>query len=259
MPVIPVLTILPLSATIIAGAFAIVLLNRYFTTRKRPHELMWGIAFMLFALGAGCQVFADAGGGWTPIIARLYYLTGAILNVGFLGVGTLYLLFSRRIANAGFVLVLLLSAVSIFVLFTVQVDASRLGDEAGWRAVTGFSDAPRWLAAIVNTLGTLLVAGGAIWSGVVFWRKRIMKGRMIGVFLLALGTIVVALGGTITGATGLHNHDYLYIAMVVGVVIMFVGYLQTIRPDLSTIRANTPAPENGKLPQPAQRTIPPGR
>ncbi len=237
MPVIPVLTILPLSATVIAGAFAIVLLNRYFATRRRPHELMWGVAFLLFALGAGCQVFADVGGGWTPLLARVYYLTGAILNVGFLGVGTLYLLAKGRIANLGFAAMLLLSAISIYVLFTVPVDAAQLGDDAGWRAVATLSAAPRWLAAISNTLGTLLVAGGAIWSGVVFWRKRIMKGRMIGVFLLALGTIIVALGGTITGATGLSNHDYLYIAMSVGAVIMFAGYLQTIRPEPSPNRA----------------------
>jgi len=93
------------------------------------------------------------------------------------------------------------------------------------------STAPRWLAIISNTLGTILVVGGAVWSGVVFWRKRIMKSRMVGVFLLAGGTLFVALGGTITGATGLRNHDYLYITMVIGILIMFAGYLQTIRPE----------------------------
>ncbi len=259
MPVIPVLTILPLSATVIAGAFAIVLLNRYLATRRRPHELMWGIAFLLFALGAGCQVFADVGNGWTPTLARVYYLTGAILNVGFLGVGTLYLLFSRHVANIGFAAMIILTVVSTYVLFTVPVDSAQLANEAGWKAVAAISNAPRWLAAICNTLGTILVAGGAIWSGVIFWRKRIMKARMIGVFLLALGTIVVALGGTVTGLTGLHNHDYLYIAMAVGAVIMFAGYLQTIRPDPSLAHSVMLAPENTKLVQPAQQSVPPGR
>jgi hypothetical protein len=58
---------------------------------------------------------------------------------------------------------------------------------------------------------------------------------MVGVFLLAAGTFIIALGGTITGATGLRNHDYLYLTMAVGVILMFVGYLQTIR--------STPAPQ----------------
>lgn len=231
MPVFPVLTFLPLSATILAGAFAIVLLNRYAATRRRPHELMWGIAFILFALGAACQVYADVNGVWSPLTARLYYLTGAILNVAFLGLGTMYLIFSRRVANTGFIVVLLLALFSAVVLFTVQVDQNTLRQEAGWKAVTTYSTMPRLLAIVSNSLGTLLVVGGALWSGLVFWRKRIMKSRMVGVFLLAGGTLFVALGGTITGATGLRNHDYLYITMVVGILIMFAGYLQTIRPE----------------------------
>ena len=231
MPVFPVLTFLPLSATILAGAFAIVLLNRYVSTRRRPHELMWGIAFILFAIGAACQVFADVNGAWSPVTAQLYYLTGAILNVAFLGLGTMYLVFPRRIANTGLLVVILLALVSAVLLFTGPVDQATLRQEAGWKAVTVLSTAPRWLAIISNTLGTILVVGGAVWSGVVFWRKRIMKSRMVGVFLLAGGTLFVALGGTITGATGLRNHDYLYITMVIGILTMFAGYLQTIRPE----------------------------
>ena len=231
MPEFPLLTALPLAATIIAGAFAIVIFNHYSGTRHRPHELIWGTAFVLFALAAACQVWADMNGAWSLFTARLYYLTGAILNVGFLGLGTLYLLFPRRVAHAGLAVMLILTVISVAVVFTVPVDAAVLREEAGWKAVTAFSTAPRWLAAISNTVGTVLVAGGALWSAYVFWRKRIMKHRMIGVLLLALGTLVVALGGTITGITGLRNHDYLYITMAIGVAIMFVGYLQTIRPE----------------------------
>ena len=243
MPVFPVLTILPMSATILAGAFAIVLLNRYFGTRRRPHELMWGIAFILFAIGAACQVLADVTGTWTPLVARVYYLTGAILNVGFLGLGTVYLIFSRRVANVSLAIMLALSAISFYVLFTVPVEPSLLAQEAGWKAVTGVSTAPRWLAAVTNTLGTVLVVGGALWSGIVFWRKRTQKHRMVGVFLLAGGTFIIALGGTITGLTGLRNHDYLYLTMVVGLIFMFVGYLQTVRPQ--------PIPQESRVLEPA--------
>jgi len=245
MPVFPVLTILPMSATIIAGAFAIVLLNRYFSNRRRPHELMWGIAFILFAIGAACQVLADVSGTWSPMVARIYYLTGAILNVGFLGLGTVYLIFSRRVANVSLAIMLALTAFSFYVLFTVPIDTSLLSQEAGWKAVASVSTTPRWLAAICSTIGTLLVVGGAIWSGIIFWRKRIQKHRMIGVFLLAGGTFIIALGGTITGLTGLRNHDYLYITMVVGLIVMFVGYLQTVRPTVAAQnRVFEPAPEH---------------
>ena len=163
--------------TIIGAAFAIVIFNHYFGTRRRPHELAWGVAFVLFALAAATQVIADGRGGWTEGLARVYYLTGAILNVAFLGLGTAYLLWSKRVANVALALVLLLSVVSVYVLFTVPVDGSKLADEAGWKAVASLSAAPRWLAAISNTLGTLLVVGGALWSGFIFWRKRIMNKR----------------------------------------------------------------------------------
>jgi hypothetical protein len=241
------LTILPLSVTIIGAAFAIVIFNHYFGTRRRPHELAWGVAFVLFAMAAGTQVIADVRGVWTEQLARVYYLTGAILNVSFLGLGTIYLLASKRVANVALALVLVLTAVSVYVLFTAPIDSSKLVDEAGWKAVAVVSPAPRWLAAISNTLGTILVVGGALWSGFVFWRQRIMKSRMVGVFLLAAGTFVIALGGTITGISGLHNHDYLYLTMAPGIVLMFVGYLQTIRPSPVT---------HGKVTQPAPDSRP---
>src|SRR5947208_12504313 len=101
------LTILPLSVTIIGAAFAIVIFNHYFGTRRRPHELVWGIAFVLFAVAAATQVIADLRGGWTEPLARTYYLTGAILNVALLGLGTVYLLFSRRTANIALAITLI--------------------------------------------------------------------------------------------------------------------------------------------------------
>lgn len=229
------LTILPLTVTIIGAAFAIVILNHYFATKHRPHELVWSVAFILFALAGAAQVLADLR-GWTPLEARFYYLAGAILNVAFLGVGTVYLIFPRRVANVALAITLAVTAISIYVIFTAPINQAILGQEAGWKAVA--IDAldpkkftlPRLLAAITNSIGTLLVVGGALWSGFVFWRKRIMKNRMIGVFLLALGTFIVALGGTVTSLTGLNNHDYLYLSMVIGVLVMFIGYLQTVRP-----------------------------
>jgi hypothetical protein len=229
-----------MTATVIAGAFAAILLNRYFSSRRRPHELMWGIAFLLFAFAAGCQLYADVKGDWTPFLARTYYLTGAILNVGFLGLGTLYLVASRRVANLGLIVMIFITTFSAFILFRAPIDAAVLATEAGWKAVTAYSPWPRVLAVIVNSVGTVLVIGGALWSAWIFWRKGVMKGRMIGVLLLAGGTLLIALGGTITGVTGLKNHDYLYITMAAGSIIMFAGYLQTIRPEASLAQAPVP-------------------
>lgn len=226
---------LPLSATVIAGAFAIVLLNRYFGTRRRPHELMWAIAFLLFGVGAACQVFADVSGGWTPLLARTFYLTGAILNVGFLALGTVYLMLRRSVANIVTAITLAAVAYATFAVYTAPVNASALTQSSfvDYKEFFSINVMPRILAAVFSGGGTIIVIGGALYSGIVFLRKRIMKERMVGVFLIALGTFLVALGGTIKGA--LRNDDYLYPTMVLGVLVMFVGYLQTVRPSPSPV------------------------
>lgn len=237
------LTIMPLSVTIIGAAFAIVILNHYFSTRRRPHELVWGIAFILFAIAAATQVVADLRGNWTPSLARTYYLTGAVLNVALLGLGTIYLLFSRRAANISLVITVLFTLVALFVLYTAPVDPSALtrSQAVDWKSAFAGSSGPGILAALGSGIGSVLVIGGALWSGITFYRKRIMKSRMIGVFLLAAGTFMIAAGGTLKGA--FHNDHFLYPTMALGVIAMFVGYLQTIRPNPVTQPA---------APQPAQ-------
>jgi len=225
------LTLLPLSVTIVGAIFAILLLNRYVTGKKRPHELIWGVAFLMFATAGACQVYADVAGTWSDFTARLYYLIGATLNVGFLGLGTIYLIMSRRAANIALGVMIVFSIVATVVMFTVPVDAAALHDVvAGYKAVRANSFLPPLFAALSNSIGTLLVVGGALWSAYIFWRKHIMKQRMIGVLLIAAGTFIVAIGGTLVGITG--NPDFNYIPMAVGVVVMFVGYLQSIRVSL---------------------------
>src|SRR5688500_12195828 len=113
---ITVLTILPLAATIIAAAFSIVILNHYFASRRSPHELVWSISFALFAVGAACQVYADVGGGWSPLSARIYYLTGPILTVALLGLGTVYILFGRKVRLGALAAVIILALVSVGVI-----------------------------------------------------------------------------------------------------------------------------------------------
>jgi hypothetical protein len=168
-------------------------------------------------------------GGWTPLTARLFYLFGAILNVGFLGLGTIYLLFSRRVANIALVVTLVLTAYAIYATFAAPLTMSALSNtqEVDWKLLFSVDIAPRILAGVFSGVGSIIVIAGALWSAYVFWRKRIMKERMIGLILLAVGTFTVAFGGTVKGL--LHNDDYLYPTMALGVILMFLGYLQTIR------------------------------
>jgi hypothetical protein len=182
----------------------------------------------MFAIAGACQVYVDIAGTWTDFTARTYYLFGATLNVALLGVGTIYLIMTRRVATVALGIVIAFSLVAAIILFAVPVDASKLHNvTSGYTAVKAYSFLPTLMAALSNSIGTLIVVGGALWSAYIFWRKRIMKERMIGVLLIALGTFIVAIGGSLVGITG--NPDFNYLPMAIGVTIMFVGYLQSIR------------------------------
>jgi hypothetical protein len=236
--------VLPALAAIISLACA-GLLGRDAKRRTTPDKIAWLIAFTLFSLAAAAEV-AGSLIGWSPLLVRGYYLAGAMLVVGFLGLGQLYLLAPDRIARIGPGLALFVTAVAVALLLETPVDSTRLAT-AGWHAL---ERGPILVAVTVtlNVLGTALVVGGAIYSAWQFWRRGIFRHRMIGCLLIAGGTLVVASGGTLTR---LGRPEYLYLAMAVGVSIIFAGYLETRRRETPVVRrpavAGAQAAGNGAL------------
>ena len=194
--------------------------------RPRPDMIAWAIAFALFAVAAGAEVAgSDALLGWSPALARVYYLTGAILVVGFLALGQLYLLAPERIASIAPGLTLLVTALAITLVWAAPIETDRLATD-GWEALER-GPALIVLAASVNSLGTLVIVGGLVVSAWRFWRQGIQRNRMVGCLLIAAGTLVVAAGGTLTR---FGQREYLYLAMSPGVALIFVGYVWTRRP-----------------------------
>jgi hypothetical protein len=47
--------------------------------RPRPDKVAWVIAFAIFAVAAGAEVVGSLA-GWSVLLARVYYLTGAGLG-----------------------------------------------------------------------------------------------------------------------------------------------------------------------------------
>src|SRR5688500_7558875 len=84
-------------ATLVAVAFAFSTFERWLARRRR-HELAWSVALGMFAAGAGA-LWWGASAGWDPVSFRLFYLFGAVLNVPFLALGTVYLLGDQRRAD----------------------------------------------------------------------------------------------------------------------------------------------------------------
>ncbi|MCC6313081.1 MAG: hypothetical protein IT337_03645 [Thermomicrobiales bacterium] len=225
----------PIIAMLIGAACA-ALVARDAMRRPKPDRIAWTIAFLLFAIAAGSEVLG-AVAGWSPALVRVYYLSGAVLVVGYLALGELYLLAPRRIARFGPGAALLVTALAATLVLDAPIDLERMATE-GWQAL---ERGPALIVATVtiNALGTVVLVGGALWSAWRFWRNGIFRHRMIGCVLIALGTLAVAMGGTLTR---FGQREYLYIAMAIGIVLIFWGYLETRRPDTAAASAIPAAP-----------------
>ena len=81
-------------ATAVATLFAQATGVRY-SRSKAPHQGAWTFALALFALASAALATA-ASTGWDRGTFRAFYLLGAVLNVPWLALGTVYLLARRR-------------------------------------------------------------------------------------------------------------------------------------------------------------------
>jgi hypothetical protein len=219
----PPVIALPATAALIAGLCA-ALVGRDALRRPSPERVIWMVAFFMFTVAAACEVIGSAV-GWTPALARVYYLTGAVLVVGLLALGELYLLLPSRLPSVTPGVSLLIVAVAATAVWSAPIDPARL-PTVGWQALERgpFLIA---LAATINAGGTVVLAGGALYSA---WKLRAAGGsarRAAGCVLIAVGTVVVALGGTVSR---FGRPEYLYLAMALGIAIIFCGVVLTRQP-----------------------------
>jgi hypothetical protein len=210
---------------LVAGLCAVLgrsTLRRYLA-RRRPHELVWSVTFLSFGLAAAAEVYGTLA-GWTVPLTYAYYLTGRSLSVGFLAVGTLYLLVPRPLATVALGVALIQTLSMAVLLLRVQPDPELIR-ELGWRAL-GKEGAVRAIAMAVNYLGTVIVVVGCAASAYGLWARGV-GGRAAGVLLIGLGTVVVAVGASLTA----RGEEYLYGGMALGLLVVYAGYrLANARP-----------------------------
>lgn len=201
------------AATVVAFAFALATFERWVSGR-RPQELAWAAALLLFTLGAA-SLWLGAALGWAPWSFRLFYLFGAIANVPVLALGSVYLV-SRRAGN------LVAGALAVGLGFAAGVMAiTPVGAIVATELPQG-SDVlvalPRILAAVCSAGGAVTVFAVAVWSIV---RRR----RVLGNALIALGTIILSTSGLLNSVLG--EMDAFAVTLTVGVAVLFAGFLAT--------------------------------
>ncbi|RCK77012.1 MAG: hypothetical protein ANABAC_3437 [Anaerolineae bacterium] len=232
---------LPFLASGISFLFAGMVFKRYLE-RKGTHLLFWGIGLIFYGIGGFCEGYYSAW-GWNPLIYRLWYLFGAILVAAWLGQGTVFLLAKARWAKITFMVLLLGSLYGAVRVFTAQLDPALLttsahtGSELSGHAI--ITPGVRILTPFFNLYGTLTLVGGAIYSAWIFWRKRVLLHRTIGNILIAVGAMAPAFGGTFSrlGIPGA-----LYISELIGVLLMFAGFIRATTP----IEVQSPAVQTSK-------------
>lgn len=224
-------TALAAAATLVAIAFAMSTLDRWLR-RRRPHEMAWTVSLALFALGSGALWWAEAD-GWALGSFRVFYVAGAVLNVPWLALGTVYLLAGPEIGNRVRSWLVLLSGFTVgVVMFSPTRGAITPREFPTGKEVFGV--APRVLAAVGSGVAAVVIIAGALWSAWRVWRGRVPSlgaartvlapGRLVvGNVLIAIGTLVLSASGTLAGRLG--KDRAFAVTLLVGICVLFAGFL----------------------------------
>ncbi len=223
-------------ATAVSSLFAQATLVRY-TQRRKPHELAWTVALSMFAL-ASVALASGSTTGWDRGTFRFFYLMGAILDVPWLALGTVFLLAAPAIGRrvqwflvgfSGFAAGVMLTAP----MHPVAGDTIPVGKDV-------FGVLPRVLAAAGSGAGAIVVFAGAAWSMTRFLRARERTGsrRMAAAnALIAAGTLVLSAGGLVEGVVG---HDEAFaLSLAAGISVIYCGFLVASRPGAQERRLTT--------------------
>lgn len=243
--------ILSVATALVASAFALHVFLRWRAVHKRgrkaPYLLAWSFGLLLYGIGAASQAVLITV--WSPLLLGLWYWTGVLMTAAWLGQGTIYLLVRRgNIArNIGMVLILISVMTLPWVLFLTTYTPG------GWAPGTNLfthykemmvTDSLRPFVGVLNAFGTIALAGGAIYSAVLFRNKQILRNRMVGNWLIAAGALIPATSGTLI-KFGLS--DLNYASLLIGIVVIFAGYLLATQAQDEPVRAsrrNAPKPSD---------------
>src|SRR3990172_9492055 len=83
---------------VLALIFTAALIDQW-RERRHAFQLVWAVGMLFFGIAAACEALAGAG-GWSELLYRTWYLTGAVWTAGWLGLGTAFLLGRTRFGYA---------------------------------------------------------------------------------------------------------------------------------------------------------------
>jgi hypothetical protein len=212
-------TFIPLTSSIVSFVFALIVLDQYFARRK-PYQLVWAIGLFMYCISTGTEFWVGMW-GLNAVVYRLWYLFGAVFVAAYLGMGTVYLMVSRRTAHIVMSILIAASLYASFAVISANFNLSELTVLSG----TAMPGSVRLMTPLFNIFGTVALVGGAVYSAWVFWRRRIFPHRVVSNLLIAIGAILPAVGGTHMRLGG--GLQLFYLLELIGIILIFVGFLRS--------------------------------
>lgn len=218
-------------AGLIGLLFGGVVLFQYIDRRK-PYQFIWACALTMFGLAAVAEA-VGLGRGWTAANYQVYYVFGALLNVGWLAVGEVYLVLPGRPARAAVAVMAIITVISVIRVFAATANPGQLHAQFPSDRTL---DVPAVLPAVTNSVALLVLVAGPLWSAWKAYRRTAPWGLVAGLALIAAGAGVVGLFHA--GSVVAHYPAVRPISEAVGIAIMFAGYL-VIEAERAPLRTQT--------------------
>lgn len=205
---------LPLITGIIAIVISSVLLDMY-VKKKKIHYPLWAAGMLLWAMSDITQFYALLA-GWTVPIYLTYYFCSVML-AGFLGAGTLCLVFPKSRVSKLYIWFNVIAAVALFASLAVSpINAAALKQAVA--GANGISGPSRYIAALVNIPALFTFAGGALYSFV--------RTRKIYALLITIGALIPALGGILAAVA---IPQLLPFTDILGILFLGAGFYLSFR------------------------------
>ena len=186
--------------------------------RPRPHIIAYGIGIAMFAL-ATWGLFFSLWLGWGTVSYKVFYLFGAVLNVPYLALGSVYLVIGYKTGRAFTGPVIAFSMISILMLVPAKLHEIGPGliPEAKEVFLVG---GPRVLAIMSGAAAGTLLLSLSLVSIFRFWRKN--RCLVWGNIFIAAGTLAAASGGTAFAKWG---HSQLFVvSLPSAALLIWAGY-----------------------------------
>jgi hypothetical protein len=203
---------------------------RDYRRRPRPHIAAYATGMTMFAVATWALLFGLTA-GWTEASYRVFYLFGAILNIPFLALGSMFLVVGPRAGHIMTIFLGAFTAISTTLTATVPF-ANPLPPDGIPHDIFARGFGPRLFAVIGGAMGATILVILALVSVFRFWKKdrRIVWGNL----LIVAGTLAAAWRGT---SLALGEASGFALSLLLAVTLIWAGYRVA-----SGRRAPAPAP-----------------